>query len=139
MEAIVCAEWVAGSVSRASRGPLKARAPLTPLPASDPSTIRPMMSQGLGVLRDRSAIGRLVRGLLPIAHRDGAASDPALVGLMIAVAAYQREESRGGHFRTDYPDTPATATPSSISLSEALQAAREIVESDTLSLGSAQS
>ncbi|MBR1232246.1 L-aspartate oxidase [Bradyrhizobium sp. AUGA SZCCT0182] len=139
MEAIVCAEWVAGSVNRASRGPLKARAPLTPLPASDPSPLRPMMSQGLGVLRDRNAIGRLVHSLFPIAHRDGAASDPALVGLMIAVAAYRREESRGGHFRTDYPDTLPLATPSSISLSEALDAAREIVESDTLSLGSAQS
>ena len=139
MEAIVCAEWVAGSVSRASRGPLKARAPLAPLPAPDPSTVRPMMSQGLGVLRDRNAIGRLVRSLLPIATRDGAASDPALVGLMIAVAAYRREESRGGHFRTDYPDTLPSATPSSISLPEALEAAREIAESDTLSFGSAQS
>ena len=98
-----------------------------------------MMSQGLGVLRDRNAIGRLVRGLLPIAHRDGAASDPALVGLMIAVAAYRREESRGGHYRTDYPDTLPVATPSSISLPEAFDAAREIAETDTLSLGSAQS
>ena len=139
MEAIVCAEWVAGSVTRAVRGPLKARATLSPLPTSDPSSIRPMMSQGLGVLRDRNAIRRLVHNLLPIATRDGAASDPALVGLMIAVAAYRREESRGGHYRTDYPDTLATATPSSISLPEALEAAREIVESETLSLGSAQS
>ena len=46
-----------------------------------------MMSQGLGVLRDRHAIGRAVRGLYPIANGRGAASDPALVGLMIAVAA----------------------------------------------------
>jgi L-aspartate oxidase len=139
MEAIVCAEWVAGSVSNASRGPLRTRANLTPLPASDPSTIRSMMSQGLGVLRDRNAIGRLVRNLDPIANGSGAASDPALVGLMIAVAAYRREESRGGHYRTDFPDTLPTATPSSISLPEALDAAGEIAESETLSLGSAQS
>jgi L-aspartate oxidase len=58
---------------------------------------------------------------------------------MIAVAAYRREESRGGHYRTDFPDLLSTATPSSISLSEALEAAREIAEPDTLSLGSAQS
>ena len=45
-----------------------------------------------------------------------AASDPALVGLMIAVAAYRREESRGGHCRTDFPDTLPAAVPSSISL-----------------------
>ncbi|MBR1215756.1 L-aspartate oxidase [Bradyrhizobium sp. JYMT SZCCT0180] len=139
MEAIVCAEWVAASVSRASRGPSKASTPLASLPASDPSSIRPMMSQGLGVLRDRNAIGRLVRSLYPMANGNSAASDPALVGLMIAVAAYQREESRGGHYRTDHPDTLPSATPSSLSLSEALEAAREITESEALSLGSAQS
>jgi len=108
-----------------------------PLPAPDPSIVRPMMSQGLGVLRDRNAIGRLVRSLAPIANGQGAASDPALVGLMIAVAAYRREESRGGHYRTDYPDTLSAATPSSICLSDALDAASEIVEAETLPLGSA--
>jgi L-aspartate oxidase len=139
MEAIVCAEWVAGSVSKASRGPLKARTTDMALPASDPSTIRPMMSQGLGVLRDRTAIERLVCSLYPIANREGAASDPALVGLMMAVAAYRREESRGGHYRPDYLDMLPAATPSSISLLEAFDAAREIMDSEPLCLGSAQS
>jgi L-aspartate oxidase len=139
MEAIVCAEWVAGSVGNARRGPLKARPCVTPLPAPDPSSVRSMMSQGLGVLRDRNAIGRLICSLAPIANGHGAASDPTLVGLMIAVAAYRREESRGGHYRTDFPDALSTATPSSIGLSDALDAARTIVESETLPLGSAQS
>jgi L-aspartate oxidase len=139
MEAIVCAEWVAGSVSKASRGPLKARPTTTPLPAPDPSAVRPMMSQSLGVLRDRNAIKRLICSLAPIANSHGAASDPALVGLMIAVAAYRREESRGGHYRSDFPDTLPAATPSSICLSEALDAAGAIVQSETLPLGSVQS
>ena len=39
------------------------------------------------MLRDRNAIERAVRGLYPLANSDSAASDPALVGLMIAVAA----------------------------------------------------
>jgi L-aspartate oxidase len=139
MEAIVCAEWVAGSVSNASRGPLKARATVAPLPTSDPSAARPMMSQGLGVLRDRNAISHLICSLAQIANGHGGASDPALVGLMIAVAAYRREESRGGHYRTDFPETLSIATPSSICLSEALDAISEIIESETLPLGSAQS
>ena len=139
MEAIVCAEWVAGSVSNASRGPLKTRTTVTPLPAPDPSSVRPMMSQGLGVLRDRNAIGRLISSLAPIANGHGGASDPALVGLMIAVAAHRREESRGGHYRTDFTDTLPAATPSFICLSDALDAAHEIVESEALPLGSAQS
>ena len=98
-----------------------------------------MMSQGLGVLRDRHAIGHLVRNLYPIANGSSPASDPALVGLMIAIAAYRREESRGGHYRTDYPDMLPTATPSSITLAEALDAAGDIAESESPSFGSAQS
>jgi L-aspartate oxidase len=103
MEAIVCAQWVAESVKGASRAPLKARATLAPLPASDASAVRLILSQGLGVLRNRHGIERTIRGLYPIASGNSAASDPALVGLMIAVAALRREESRGGHYRTDFP------------------------------------
>jgi L-aspartate oxidase len=57
---------------------------------------------------------------------------------MIAVAAYRREESRGGHYRTDFPNTLPAATPSSICLSDALDAASEIIESKTLPRGSVQ-
>ena len=138
MEAIVCAGWVAESVRTANRGKMKTRADLKPLPAPDPSTVRPMISQGLGVLRDGNAIERLVRSLAPIANSHGSASDPALVGLMIAVSAYRREESRGGHYRTDFPDTLPEATPSSLSLADAVDTAGEIIESETLSLGSAR-
>ena len=138
MEAIVCAQWVAESVQGASRGPLKTRAANAPPPASDPSAVRPILSQGLGVLRDRHGIERAIRGLYPIASGHGAAADPALVGLMIAVAAWRREESRGGHFRSDFPDALPSAVPSSISLADALDAARDIVETGSLSVGSAQ-
>jgi L-aspartate oxidase len=58
--------------------------------------------------------------------------------LMIAVAAYRREESRGGHYRTDFPDTLPSAVPSSMTLADALDAAREIVESESLPLRSAR-
>ena len=98
-----------------------------------------MISQGLGVLRDQNAIARLVRSLAPIACGHGAASDPALAGLMIAVAAYRREESRGGHYRSDFPDTLPSAVPSFICLSDVLDAVGEIVESETFYVGSARS
>jgi len=137
MEAIVCAQWVAEGVKKAGRGPLKARITAAALAASDPSIVRPILSQGLGVLRDRHGIGRAVHSLYPTASQNVAASDPALVGLMIAVSAYRREESRGGHYRTDFPDTLPSAVPSSMTLAHALDAAREIVESESL-LRSAQ-
>jgi L-aspartate oxidase len=138
MEAIVCAQWVAESVGSTSLGPVKARAAEMPSPESDPAAVRPILSQGLGVLRERHGIERAIRALYPIANGRSAAADPALIGLMIAIAAWRREESRGGHYRSDFPDTSPSAEPSSISLVEALDAARELTETESLSVGSAQ-
>ncbi|WP_050422558.1 L-aspartate oxidase [Bradyrhizobium tropiciagri] len=130
MEAIVCARWVAESIESVSAGPRAMLRDETMPPASDPSAVRPILSQGLGVLRDRDGIARAIRSLYPLARNYGAASDPALVGLMIAVAAIRREESRGGHFRTDFPHTALSAAPSSLTRAGALAAARDIVESE---------
>ena len=130
MEAIVCAQWVAESVNGVAGNAAALRTPTALPPASDPSVVRPLVSQGLGVLRDRPAIERTIRGLYPIATGNGAAADPALVGLMIAVAALRREESRGGHYRTDFPDTLLKGVPSTFTLAEALGAAGEIIESE---------
>ena len=63
MEAVVCARWVAESVRGANAGRCKRSGPSPLSPASDPSIVRPMLSQGLGVLRDRDAIGRAIRSL----------------------------------------------------------------------------
>jgi L-aspartate oxidase len=139
MEAVVCARWVAESIKGASAGVSRSRATQPLPPASDPSAVRPIVSQGLGVLRDSDAIARAVASLYPLAVSHHAAADPALVGLMVAVSAYRREESRGGHCRTDFPDTAASAVPSSINLSDALNVGRDIVESETLPVRSARS
>jgi L-aspartate oxidase len=130
MEAIVCAQWVAESVNGVAGSAAALRTPPALPAASDPSMVRPFVSQSLGVLRDRRAIEHSIRGLLPIARGNGAAADPALVGLMIAVAASKREESRGGHYRTDFPDTLPKGVPSTFTLAEALGAAGEIIESE---------
>jgi L-aspartate oxidase len=108
------------------------------MPASDPSAVRPILSQGLGVLRERHGMERAIRSLYPVANGRTAATDPALVGLMIAVAAWRREESRGGHYRSDFPDTLPSAAASSLSLAEALGAVRDILETEALSVGSIQ-
>ncbi len=102
--------------------------------AADPSAVRPILSQGLGVLRERHGIERAIRGLYPLAS----GLSPALVGLMIAVAAWRREESRGGHFRNDFPDALPVAAPPFISLADALVAAGDLVDTGYQSIGSAQ-
>src|SRR4051794_12812161 len=62
MEAIVCARWVAESIKGVSAGRVRLQTAHSLPPASDPSVIRPILAQGLGVMRDRNTIGRVVRG-----------------------------------------------------------------------------
>ncbi|CCD85918.1 L-aspartate oxidase (Quinolinate synthetase B) [Bradyrhizobium sp. ORS 285] len=128
MEAIVCAQWVAESVAGTSARAAKATEAEAIPGASDPAAVRPLLSDALGVLRDRDRMTAAIRSLLPLTLGPGAAADPALVGLMMSVAALAREESRGGHCRTDCPDTLPVAQPSRLTLSSAIAAAREIAE-----------
>ncbi|HXG87952.1 MAG TPA: L-aspartate oxidase [Vicinamibacterales bacterium] len=80
------------------------------------SAIRGLMWQSVGLLRDHAGLAPAVdrlqawqRALEPrsvAAPADDAlarASSIATVGWLIAKAALRREESRGGHFRTDFP------------------------------------
>jgi L-aspartate oxidase len=69
----------------------------------DVQSLRGPISERLGVVRDRADLERAVAHLQPLAFKGGAAADPALVALMIATAALAREESRGGHWRDDFP------------------------------------
>jgi L-aspartate oxidase len=84
------------------------------------------LSRALGVVRDGEALKAAARALLPLAEGKGQASDPAAVGLMIAIAALLRRESRGGHYRMDFPHHATVARRSEITLEAALAAAREL-------------
>jgi L-aspartate oxidase len=44
-----------------------------------------------------------------LAYSDGPETDPAIIALMITVAALLPEESRGAHFRVDFPRSHAAA------------------------------
>jgi L-aspartate oxidase len=70
--------------------------------------VRDIMSRHAGVLRDSTGLRTTIEALRRLAFDNGTAADAAAVGLMIATAALLREESRGGHFRTDFPG-PAPA------------------------------
>jgi L-aspartate oxidase len=130
-EAIVCARWVAESVAGSSDGGGKP-AMASDLPAPDPRPVRPLLSHALGVTRDGEGLKEAARALLPLLQRHDTASDPAAVGLMIAVAALLRRESRGAHFRTDFPHHATVAGRSEITLDAAVAAARELESSPTL-------
>ncbi|MDE2029626.1 MAG: L-aspartate oxidase [Alphaproteobacteria bacterium] len=72
---------------------------------NEATTIRAIMAEHVGVARSRNGLERAVRELGARARR----SDMALAGLMIAVSALRREESRGAHYRTDFPETAPDA------------------------------
>jgi len=103
IEAVTSAAWVATSVATASPGPHRRLKPAIVPPRADASRIRPIASRALGIERDGEVLSDAARTLAPIAAGRDAAADPALVALMITIAALRREESRGSHFRADFP------------------------------------
>jgi L-aspartate oxidase len=121
---MVCARAVAASlVATPARVTRDVAAPALP-PAPVAAPLRKIVSHAIGVLRDRDNLRAGLEALLPLAKGDGPQSDPALVALMITVAALDRRESRGGHFRTDWAETdPWQARSRALTMQDALRMA----------------
>jgi L-aspartate oxidase len=125
-EAVVCAGWVADSVAGTFAGRARKPIPTTLPPPPNPSAVRPILSRGAGLERDCDGLLEAARALLPLATGHGAESDPAIVGLMIAVAALRRQESRGAHWRTDFPERASDGRRATLRVADAIATAREI-------------
>ena len=72
----------------------------TERPVGDLAAIRATLERHVGVVRDEAGLGTAVDALKPAAE---AGCDAALTALMIAQSALDRRESRGGHWRSDFP------------------------------------
>jgi L-aspartate oxidase len=103
LEAVVMAGFVADSIAGTKAGPLPVPRPVALPAAPDAGPLRALASETLGVVRERAGLEAAVAHVQPLAFLGGAAADPALVALLIATAALAREESRGGHWRADFP------------------------------------
>ncbi|MDB5565620.1 MAG: L-aspartate oxidase [Tardiphaga sp.] len=127
LEAAVCGGWVANDI--AATASIRRRMPALPDrdANSDPALVRPILSRAAGVLRDGEGLRAAARALYPLAVSQQAARDPAIVGLMIVIAALRRQESRGAHARTDFPEHASPARHSTLRLDDALQTARDCV------------
>lgn len=125
LEAAVCGGWVARNIAATTF--IRRRQPMLPgrVTDSDPTLVRPILSRAAGVLRDGEGLRAAARALYPLAISQQAASDPAIVGLMIVIAALRRQESRGAHARTDFPTHTSLAQRSTLRLDDALQTARD--------------
>ena len=132
LEALVfgrrCAEEIAAELERA---PAIARAvtlpdlPVAPAPDGQAiSRLRKTMTDGAGVVRSgqglRRALGKIAE--IETAHPDCASlRNMTATATLIVASALARKESRGGHFRSDFPECdPLRATRSRMTLTDAL-------------------
>ena len=75
------------------------------LPAQTEQSLRAMMTSHVGVIREREHLAAAVRSFAAIEHDAGnfALRNMATTALLVATSAWVRRESRGAHFRSDYP------------------------------------
>ena len=97
------------------------------IPSPRERELRALMTSHVGVVRDGEQLADALGVIAEIERTADTASlrNFAVAALMIAAAAYARRESRGGHFRSDYPASdPAQATRSTLTLARAREIAR---------------
>lgn len=110
MEAIVMGGRVAADIAQlriAPQGPVRLSIPV-PVQHRERvaarEALRHIMAELVGVVRDRKGLLTAISDLTDMAAEDDPKlADMALVARMIAVSALLRTESRGGHYRSDYP------------------------------------
>ena len=89
--------------------------------------LRRLMSAEVGVIRSGNGLARALAEISAIENKASTAAlkDMAIAALMIAAAAYARTESRGAHYRSDFPLTdPEQAHRSYFTLDAARAVAR---------------
>ncbi|MEW5685402.1 MAG: L-aspartate oxidase [Pseudomonadota bacterium] len=96
----------AAAQEKAGSAPLLRPQAAPELPAEDLAGLRLAMSRDAGVVRDAVGLTRLVAHVDALRATHGEV--PALVtARLVAASALARRESRGGHFRADYPHSEA--------------------------------
>jgi L-aspartate oxidase len=76
--------------------------PLPHLGHEELQRLRALMSRQAGVVRERAGLGALLTEIETMTARSGPAA-PLIAARLIAASAQERRESRGGHYRSDFP------------------------------------
>lgn len=118
LEALAYADWIAADIAGSAAPAATVMAAPAALRGPSPARaeIRLLMDAQVGVVREASTLKAAAQrlGELGDAHGD----DLSLVALLVTEAALAREESRGGHFRADFPAPAAMARHSQTRLAE---------------------
>jgi L-aspartate oxidase len=109
LEAAVCGDLAGRAAS------LEADPKTNPLPATAPPSLpddalaelRQTMSRDVGVLRDKDGLDRALALIDRLEAEHGKAL-PLVAARLVVVGALNRTESRGAHFRADYPQLAAS-------------------------------
>jgi L-aspartate oxidase len=117
----------AGAVAREAHAP--AAAPIaapTPadLPADSLAALRRSMSRHAGVVRDADGLAALIDTLAGLEAVHGPAL-PLIAARIVAEAALDRRESRGAHYRADFPQAATEAVHTTRTLTAAPARARK--------------
>jgi L-aspartate oxidase len=136
LEAVVFAHRVAQDIASTQLGQVALRSPAVnrpPRPSADRLTdaemaeVRHAMSDHVGVERDRRGLGQALETFDAIGARFarlGLVSNILITARLIARAALAREESRGAHYRSDFPNAdPAWQRRSTSRMSDVAAAA----------------
>ena len=134
LEAVVYAARIADDIAGLAQSrPSIATAGEVNQPVSDPGrehALRQLMSAKVGVIRDKAGLTRALDEIARIERESRhlpQTRNMATAALMVTAAALRREESRGGHFRSDFPKTDANqAQRTFITLDEARRIASRV-------------
>ena len=99
----------------AATGAVEHSLPASDLPPEALIELRTAMTAHAGVVRDEHGL-RSLGAIIARLEAETPNAPPLVAARLIAQAALERRESRGGHYRSDYPETSAQARHTHVSL-----------------------
>ena len=137
LEAVVYAARIAEDINSSSIA-APARAAVAPvilsnvtMPPLVEASLRAMMASHVGVIRDDDHLAKAVRMFAAIEHNTTSVAlrNMASTALLVAASAWTRRESRGAHYRADYPtEMPALAQRTMTTLAAASDVAASLAD-----------
>lgn len=137
LEAVVFAARIAediggGTIRSPARLPAEAPVPRNcAMPALSETNLRAMMTSHVGVIREGEGLAEAVRTFASLERDTGniALRNMATAALLVAASAFNRRESRGAHYRSDYAtERPAAARRTMTTLLQARDIAEALDE-----------